>query len=81
MNRLEHSEPGGALIVVGGHPAPAEVAALSRLTGRFGVTVLARIGAAGQSAGGTGLTVLEAPTAAELCARWARLAPTRGGAR
>lgn len=81
VNRLEHSEPGGALIVVGGHPQPTEVAALSRLTGRFGVTVLARIGAAGQSAGGTGLTVLEAPTAAELCARWARLAPARGGAR
>ena len=84
--RLEHADRGGALVVAGGGPRAQDVAALSRAAGRFGVAVLARVGAATteRTAGGSSsLTVLDASTAAELCDRWVRLAPalTRSVAR
>jgi uncharacterized protein (DUF58 family) len=87
IDRLEHADRGGALVVVGGVPQPRELAALSRVAGRFGVGVLARLGqrtSAEQTAGSSaGLTILDAATATELCDKWIRLAPAlaRSGAR
>ena len=86
LERLEHAERGGVLIVVGGHPQPGEIGALTRIAGRFGLAALARIGAsdgqgAGSGRGGAGLSIIDAPTAAEICDRWERLAQAaaRGG--
>lgn len=86
LERLEHAERGGVLIVVGGHPDPAELGALTRIAGRFGLAALTRIGAAADGSGtgrAAGLTIIDAPTAAEVCDRWERLAhaAARGGVR
>ena len=88
LERLEHAERGGVLIVVGGHPQPAEIGALTKIAGRFGLAALTRITAAedqrsGPGRSAAGLSVIDAPTAAEICDRWERLAQAaaRGGVR
>jgi uncharacterized protein (DUF58 family) len=83
LDRLEHADRGGTLVIAGGRPEMGELGALSTIARHFGLAVLARIGPAQERGPGSGLTVIDAPTAAEVCERWARLAPTlsRGGAR
>jgi uncharacterized protein (DUF58 family) len=75
---VEHGKRGGALVVAAGRVGAAELGAVHRAAGRFGVAVLVRCGAGvgTQPAGGRGrgLTVVEAATAAEACERWERLA-------
>ncbi len=79
LERLEHAERGGVLIAVGGHPQPAEFGTLTRIAGRFGLAALTRISAPENQRSGTaraaaGLSIIDAPTAAEICDRWERLA-------
>ncbi|MEY9858700.1 uncharacterized protein (DUF58 family) [Catenulispora sp. GAS73] len=89
LEHLEHAERGGVLIVVGGHPQPGEIGTLTRIAGRFGLAALTRIstpesqgpgsGSISGSGSGTarsaaGLSIIDAPTAAEICDRWERLA-------
>jgi hypothetical protein len=83
MDRLEHTDRGGTLIIAGGHPEIGELGGLSAIARHFGVAVLARIGRSEGLGPGSGLTVIDAPTAVEVCEQWSRLAPTlsRGGAR
>ena len=90
VSRLEHSEGGGTLVVAGGRPDAAGLAALHRIAGRFGLAVLLR--ASADAAQGSGselarpgaLTVVEGGSAREVCGMWIRLAPSltvRSGSR
>lgn len=77
-DRMEHAERGGLLVIATGSLDAADLAVLRRVAVRYDHAVVALLGAAcgaSPAARQAPVSVVEAASAAEFCARWGELAP------